>query len=40
MLLIASAFVASAFTKLKASYVPIVKMAPEDCHNGMEFKLG
>jgi hypothetical protein len=36
--LIASAF-ASAFTHLKATYVPIVKMALEISQNGTEFKL-
>jgi hypothetical protein len=37
--LIASAFVASAFTKLKATYVPIVKMALEIGLDGTDFKL-
>ena len=38
MFLIALAF-ASAFTELKATYVPIVKMALEDSQDGTEFKL-
>ena len=37
--LIASAFVASAFTKLKATYVPIVKMAFSISQDGTKFKL-
>ena len=39
MFLIASAFVASAFTHLKATYVPFDKMALEDSQIGVEFKL-
>ena len=40
MLLIASAFVASAFTHLKATNVPFDKMALENSQDGTEFKLG
>ena len=39
MLLIASAFVASAFTRHSTTFVPIVKMALEISQNGTEFKL-
>ena len=39
-ILIASAFFASAFTYLKATNVPIVKMALEDSQVGTDFKLG
>ena len=39
MFLIASAFVASAFTHLKATYVPIDKMALGDGQVGAKFKL-
>jgi len=37
--LIASAFEASAFTPLKATYVPIVKMALGFGQDGTDFKL-
>ena len=39
MLLIASAYLASAFTRHSTTFVPIVKMALEDSQNGTEFKL-
>ena len=37
--MIASAFVASAFTRHSTTFVPIVKMALEISQNGTKFKL-